>query len=57
MNIIYNEDQYVEYEVDGMVWGYVCEDVDIRPSSDAPMSVFLLQDRERIPYAYWAWVN
>lgn len=57
MNIIYNYDNYVEYEVDGEVWGYVCDNIDVFPADEQPMPVFLLQDKIAYPYAYWAWAN
>lgn len=55
MNIIYNEDRYIEYEVDGEVWGYVGGEIDVQPAPSQPMPVFLSQDREKFPYAYEAW--
>jgi hypothetical protein len=55
MNIIYNEENYIEFEVDGEVWGYVLHDIDVRPVASEPMPVFLTQDSETFPYAYWAW--
>jgi len=55
MYIIYNEENYIEFEVDGVVWGYVNDDLDVRPVASEPMPVFLTQDHEKFPYAYWAW--
>jgi len=53
MDIIYSQDNLVEYAVDGEVWSYNSAGL----VGHYYTATFLPEDYQKYPYAYWACMN